>query len=105
MKRFILVAGFVLALNVVGQSQVTVSQGFVDDASKAFKEVVVLRAAVDAQKRLIADLDLLIAAQERSAGAKDLVIRSQTEEISLLRQLKCEQTSYFFGLIKKKKCK
>lgn len=105
MKRFILVASFVFAFSVVGNSQVTVSQGFVDDASKAFKEVVVLRAAVDAQKRLIADLDVLVAAQDRSAAAKDLVIKSQTEEISLLRQLKCEQTSYFFGLVKKKKCK
>lgn len=92
--------------------QVTVSQEYLDDSVKAFREVVALRAAVEAQKTAIAALEALNKSQVEEAAAKDELllskdreIRLRDEKIELYRQITCDKTSLFFGLIKRTRCK
>jgi len=84
---------------------VTVSQSFIDDANAAFREVVTLRAANTA---LIAANSALGEANANNAAAvKALSAANGTlkQDNADLRSLKCGVTSFFFGLLKNRRCK
>lgn len=112
MKKVIATVLLVFAGSVVASAQqVTVSQEYLDDSVRAFREVVALRSAVDAQKVAIAAVeaqakaqDETIAAQKELLASKDREILLRDEKIDLLKKITCDKTSLFFGLIKKTQC-
>lgn len=113
MKKVIAIAVLVLAGSVVASAQqVTVSQGYLDDSAKAFREVLILREVVEAQKMAIAAVDAqakaqdeTIAAQKELLASKDREIRLRDEQIDLFKKITCDKTSLFWGIIKKTRCK
>jgi hypothetical protein len=94
-----------LILATVSAAQVSVSQSFVDDATKAFIE---LRAEREVNK-----------AYEREMQAKNSLIESQkalietqkqqniflAEQNQALARIKCDKVSFFWGIIKKTTCR
>lgn len=86
-------------------AQVTVSQSFIDDANAAFREVVTLRTANTA---LLKANDALDKANTTNASAVQALLFSNDqlkEQNADLRELKCDSTSFVFGLVKIKRCK
>ena len=96
-----LIAILILSLSAV--AQVSVPQVFVDQADKAFQEVVADRAVIDAKNQAIA-------AKDGEITAKDTLIKALTEQSKLkdaqiadLAKLKCDTTTLFF-VVKIKRC-
>lgn len=86
------------------QSRVEVSQEFIDTANKSFTEVVLLRQAVDALQQARAAEKETKEALKEVVKAKDETIKLKDEQLDEYRKLKCDQTSFLFGLIKNKRC-
>lgn len=87
-----------------GGDEVVVSQQFVDTAARAFIEVKALRELVEEYKRSLA-------LTQESIRLRDEVIRSRTEEVSVLQKKvealtlqKCSRVSFLFGVVKIKRC-
>lgn len=103
--RFILIMFvLLLACYIGGNAQTVVSQQFIDDANRSFIEVVALRKLEEARKAEVAAKDALIASQNSLILTKDALIKAQDEQISRLIIIKCNETRYFWGLIKSKRC-
>jgi hypothetical protein len=98
MKRSLMSVILVVGMAVAASAQkVEVTPEFIDSANKSFMEVVLLRRAVDSQERALKAQDELIAEKEKT---NKLLL----EQLKFYRELKCDQTSFFFGLIKNKRC-
>lgn len=96
--------GLGLAVAANAQAKVEVTQEFVDDANRAFIEVVALREV----KRTHEAKDVVEAERDK---LKDELIESlrrevkfRDEQVELYRKLKCDKTSLLFGLIKNTRC-
>ena len=63
-----------------------------------FKEIEAYKMTVDSQKQLIEAQNKLIELQK-------LVLSARQEEVDALRKLRCETTSFLFGLIRVKRCR
>jgi hypothetical protein len=109
MKRLLILTLLVMVSGVFGAcdreayGQVSVPQVFVDQADKAFQEVVSDRAVIDAKNQAIA-------AKDGEIAAKDTLIQALTEQgklkdaqIADLAKLKCDTTSFLF-VVKIKRC-
>lgn len=85
-------------------AQVTVSQSFLDDATKAFIELRAERSVNQALENELKAKNALIEAQ------KDLIESQKRQNVFLAEQnaalarLRCDQVSFLFGLIKKRSC-
>jgi hypothetical protein len=95
----------VFLLFSTANAQVSVTQGFVDDATKAFIE---LRAERGVNKALENELK----AKNQLIEAQNALIESQkqqniflAEQNKALAAIKCDTTSFFWGIIKKKTCR
>jgi hypothetical protein len=85
--------------------KVEVTQDFVDSAAKAFNEVKVLRDLTATQKEVIASQDELIKTKNlyiEQLMLQNELLKKQIEEYS---KLKCNQVSFFYGVVKIKRCK
>lgn len=106
MRKFILIAALLLVVPALARAQtVQVPQDYLDSSTKAFREVIALREAVDAQKQALAAKDQTIAAQDALVRSQAAEIKLREEELDYYRQLKCNVLSFGFGLIKSKRCK
>src|SRR5690242_1017319 len=94
-----------LAVSAQAKEPVTVSQGFLDDANKAFIELPALRKLVAAQDAELKAKDELIDTLKQSVELQKQALAIKDDEIKTLRALKCDQISFFWGAIKKKSCK
>ncbi len=88
----------IVILAMSAAAQVTVTQGFVDDANAAFREVVVLRSA---NATLTKANDANAAAVIALASANETLKADNAD----LRKLKCDTTSLFIFVLKWKRCK
>lgn len=102
---------FVVCLAGAAVSQTTVSQQFLDDSTRAFKEVVVLRETVALQTQAIQAVEAEAKAKAEQIELQRTLIESlqrevelKNQQIELFKKLQCDQTSFFWGLIKKKSC-
>lgn len=102
MKTLILT--LILAISAHSQT-VQVSQGFVDDATKAFIELRAERAVTKAQEAEISSKTELIKAQSLLIESLKTGIEARDAQIKALAALRCDTTFYFFGIIKKKNCR
>lgn len=103
--RFITIMFIVGLLSYTAAAQsVQVSQSFLDDANRAFVEVQANRRVIAAQDAEIKAKDDLIAALSALNKQKDLVITAQESQISNLIKIKCNETRFFFGIVKTKRC-
>lgn len=99
-----------LALTSLGQT-VQVTQGFVDDANKSFQETRSLRTALDASEAASKAKDESLKAKDETIAAKNDLLKIKDDKIELLngtiedyRKIKCDKTSFLFGLIKNTRC-
>jgi hypothetical protein len=104
MKLLITTLFLIVCFAVAGNAQITVTQGFVDDANGAFRELPALRTAVTA-------LQGQVKAEQDAKDANALAVKVQALFIDLLkadnadlRKLKCDTTTIFW-VIKKKSCR
>jgi hypothetical protein len=94
-----------LILATVSAAQVSVSQSFVDDATKAFIELRAEREVNKAYEREMQAKNLLIESQKNlieSQKQQNIFLAEQNKALAAIR---CDTTSFFFGLIKKKQCR
>jgi transcription elongation factor len=85
-------------------AQVQVSQSFLDDANRAFVEVQANRKVIAAQDAEIKAKDDLISALSALNKQKDFTITAQDEQIKRVLAIKCNETRFFFGIVKTKRC-
>jgi uncharacterized protein HemX len=105
MTKILLVLTLLVGASAVSaQQRVEVSQEFIDTANKSFTEVVLLRQAVVSLEKALAAKDETIEAKNDVIKAKDQTIALRDEQVEFYRKLKCDQTNFFFGLIKNKRC-
>lgn len=112
MFKAVAISIFILFGALTASAQkVEVTQGFVDDSKKAFDEVVALREAkkaltetITAKNQTIQSKDETIAAKNETIKAKDETILLKDSQIENYRKIKCDKTSYLFGLIKSTRC-
>lgn len=105
-RKLLVVIGLSLAFAAATQAQkVEVSQEYYDTSVKAFKEVVALRSAVAALEVANRAKDETLSAKNEVIKAKDDLILLRDEQVEMYRRLKCDKTSFFFGLIKNTRCK
>lgn len=108
MKKLILISIlFILGTCQFAHAQTTVAvtQGFLDDANAAFRELVTLRAA---NTTLLKANDALTEANKANAAATaSLLIANETlkSDNADLRKLKCDKGSLFFIVYRWTKCK
>jgi hypothetical protein len=102
MKAIILT---IFLLVSTANAQVSVSQEYLDDSRRAFIE---LRAERDVNKALENELK----AKNQLIEAQTALIESQkqqnvflAEQNKALAAIRCDSTSFLFGLIKKKSCR
>jgi hypothetical protein len=94
-----------LILATVSAAQVSVSQSFVDDATKAFIELRAEREVNKAYEREMQAKNLLIESQKNlieSQKQQNIFLAEQNKALAAIR---CDTTSFFFGLIKKNQCR
>lgn len=110
MKKTLLVIAL-LSVATLGQT-VQVSQGFLDDATKSFRETRALREALIASEKVSDALLIASTAKDEALKAKDEVIKAKDEKLAIqeqtietYRKIKCDKTSFFWGLIKNTRCK
>jgi hypothetical protein len=77
---------------------VEVSRSFLDDANRAFIELRASRAVIEADARTIVALT-------DADKSKAQLIEILTAQNADLAKLKCEKTSYFFGIVKTTRCR
>ena len=94
----------VLTVNIFPQ-QVTVSQSFVDDATKSFIEVRALRELEAARKSEIAAKDDQIRLQTQLIESLKIQNNLLLQQNTDLSKLKANTFSLFFGLVKFKRFK
>jgi hypothetical protein len=102
MKALILT--ILLAISAHAQT-VQVTQGFVDDATKAFIELRAERSVNAAQERELTAKNELIKTQNLLIDSLKLGIETRDAQIKAISALKCDTTSLFWGIIKKKTCR
>ena len=101
MKKLIIIVGFIFLFGLSASAQkVEVDQGFIDDATKAFKEVVALRSAVEAQKLEIEARKSLDAINAQIIEKQTARFNDAEKEIALLKKKAQRKVSILFGLIK-----
>lgn len=100
----------VVAANTFPQT-VTVSQGFVDDATRSFGEVRALRTLTDAQKSELEAKETLISALKAQTEALKSQVEAEkilnsalTKQNERLAAKTCAKTSFLFGAITIKRC-
>jgi hypothetical protein len=106
MLRLQVIAIFTLfAVTPLRAQSVTVSQGFVDDATRAFIE---LRAEREVNKAIEKELT----AKNALIEAQKVLIENQKqqnlfliEQNAILAKIKCDKISFLFGIIKKTTCR
>lgn len=102
----ILLITFLLAIPVAAQTDTQKRLAKVLDVldkteavvASQFKEIEAYKMTVDSQKQLIEAQNKLIELQK-------LVLSARQEEVDALRKLRCETTSFLFGLIRVKRCR
>lgn len=101
----ILLITFLLAIPVAAQTDTQRLAKVLDVLDKTetvvasqFKEIEAYKMTVDSQKQLIEAQNKLIELQK-------LVLSARQEEVDALRKLRCETTSFLFGLIRVKRCR
>lgn len=98
MKRILMFGLLFVGTTAAAHAQrVEVPQEFIDSANRSFMEVVLLRQAV--------------AAHEGAGKAKDETIAMQKETnkqllemVEQYRKMKCDTTTFLWGVIKNKRC-
>jgi hypothetical protein len=94
-----------LILATVSTAQVSVSQSFVDDATKAFIELRAEREVNKAYEREMQAKNLLIESQKALIESQKQQNIFLAEQNQALAKIKCDKVSFLFGLIKKTTCR
>ena len=102
MKALILT---ILLFTTTVNAQISVSQGFVDDATKAFIELRAERAVSKAQEAEIQAKSDLIKTQSLLIESMKQSIESRDAQIAALAKIKCDKTKFFWGIISKQTCR
>ena len=106
MRKIVLLVAFIFCGAFCVQAQtVQVPQDYLDSSAKAFREVIALRSAVEAQKQAMDSKDQLVATQDALIKSQATEIKLREEELDYYRKLKCDKTSFFFGVIKLTRCR
>jgi hypothetical protein len=84
---------------------VEVPQKLLDRAAQSFAETAELRKAVDALENEIETRKKLEAAQSELISSLKTEIQALRDQNLALSKIKCDSTTFFFGLIKKKTCR
>lgn len=71
---------------------------------KALNEVIASREVIKSQQSEIEAWKRVDLANKAVLEAKDKIILAKDKQIETLTELKCNKTSYLFGLIKTKTC-
>jgi hypothetical protein len=101
MKTLILI----LALSLTATAQkVLVEQSDIDAAKKAFEEVVLLRAALDASQSASVAWKSAAEAQEAARKSSEKLVDVKDERIKELTAIKCNETRWLWGIKKTKTC-
>lgn len=104
-SRRLPIVGLIVLLSGIANAQtVTVTQDYLDSSVKAFAEVLALRKVVEAQQNEIDAYKRLDIARMALIDAKDQTIKAQESQIERLIKIKCNETRYFFGIVKTKRC-
>jgi hypothetical protein len=93
-----------LAISASAQT-VEVPQKLLDRAEQSFRETSELRKAVDALETEIETRKRLEAAQSDLISSLKTEIAALREQNVALSKIKCDTNSFFFGLLKSKKCR
>jgi septal ring factor EnvC (AmiA/AmiB activator) len=115
---FLILLIFAGSVYASGQT-VTVPQEFLTSATRSFQEVRTSRELIAAQKAENAALQKALDAKTAEVAAKDgliavlnerdklriELINSLTEQNKALAAIKCDTTSLFWGVVKKKQCR
>lgn len=107
MIKFALIPLILLSLTVAN-GQISVSQGFVDDATKAFIELRAERAVTKAQEAEISAKNDLIRTQSLLIESLKQGIEARDKQVEALAALKCDtsQVKLFFVIkFTKKSCR
>lgn len=99
MKKVLMLVVLLVATATAAHAQkkVEVSQEFIDSANRSFMELVLSRQAV-------VSLESALKAKDEVVAAKNETIKLQMEQIEMYRKLKCDKTSFLFGVIKNTRC-
>jgi len=104
MKKIIIATAFIFAFSLTASAQTDVESLLAKALQQANNEVEASRALISAQKAQIGALEAQVKALEARGDAQDMLVEAVREENRRLIQLKCNRTSFLWGIIKKTSC-
>lgn len=92
-------------LNIKAQETVSLPKEYYESSIKAFTEVKISREQIKLLEEQVDLLKEFIQKQEQVIKTMEDTIKFQDNKINELIKLKCDKTSYLFGIVKKTKCR
>jgi hypothetical protein len=104
-RRIILISvtAFLFIGAFCGQAKAQ-TQGFIDDANRAFVELKASREVIAAQKESLTAKDESIAAKNALIDALTSANTIKDAQIADLSKLKCSRTKFLFGVLSLTRC-